>query len=488
MSQSEKKEAFQEETKVKNLDVTEDHDALGHFNEDDYIDSPPDGGYDAWMCCACVSAMNMVTWGANSAFGVFLAFYLDNNMFPGASATDYALIGGLVVFFTLLVLPYSSIMLVRYGYRITVFSGMIVQIVSYIGASFATTIVQLYWTQGILMGISSGIIFGANSIVLPGWFLKKRALANGFSHFGLGLGGAVFSLVVNALIQKTGNQKWALRTLGIISFIVCGTSMLFVKVRQSQQFLELKQKNTLDLIKDLVHYKVWLSVPLQLCSFWAFLANMGYIIFLFSLSNYSKSLGFSDNQSTIVLVMLSIAQAFGRPLSGFLSDKVGRVNFSMFGNFYICVFAFVYWINISNYASLVCFAIFLGLLVGISSVNIVTLVVDVTGLKKFPSGLFYSNSAMAVSSLISEVIALNLRDYSLVNQNPYFYCQLFVGSAYFAALLILIPFRFWKVNRMFSQLKDSKKLDEEVGTRYNDLLNDNSIWGFFKKAFYPVRV
>jgi Na+/melibiose symporter-like transporter len=237
--------------------------------------------------------------------------------------------------------------------------------------------------------------------------------------------------------------------------------MSLVKIRQSVKFEEKKLKSTKQLLKEVLDYKVWFSMPLQFATLWCFLGNTGYTICLFSLSNYARSLGFSHDQATNVTVALSVAQAFGRPSMGYFSEKFGHVNFTWMANLYVCVLVFGWWLNIHNYASLVCFAIFLGFYVGISSVNVVALVADVSGIADFPSALSYTSMWMAVSSIIAEVIALNLRDYSfegVPNRTPYFYCQTFVGCLYFVGLFALIPYRAWKVNRMLFQLKGSRKI------------------------------
>lgn len=461
----------------------------GAFNEDDYIDAPPDGGY-GWVCCACVSAMNFATWGANGSFGIMLAFFLESDEFPGATATDYALVVGLLNFFTLATMSTAGLMLFKFGYKATVSIGIVIQLSAYIGASFAKTIGQLQATQGFLLGLSFGIIFGANSIVLPSWFLKKRAVANGFSHMGLGLGGMTFSLLNNSLIQRTGDHKWALRAIGIISTVICVITMFIVKVRvpKNSQFNK-EDQSMKKILRGIFDLKVIKSWPLQLVTIWATLATMAYTICLFSLSNYARtSLGLSENQATNILVVFNLIQGFGRPLTGVLSEVVGRVNFTMFATFYICFMVLVFWINLHTYASLVAFVVLLGLFVGISSVNIVPLSVDVVGLNGFPAAFSYSNVFVGSSVLVSEVIGLNLRDFSLKSHTPYFPCQLFVGAVYFAGLMVLIPYREWRVRRMMNQMKDTSSLEEATRTRYEKLANDNSLRGFISRAFYITKI
>lgn len=54
------------------------------------------------------------------------------------------------------------------------------------------------------------------SVVIAQYFNKKRGLANGIVFAGGGLGGAVTSFVINALIERLGTA-WAYRVLGFIT-------------------------------------------------------------------------------------------------------------------------------------------------------------------------------------------------------------------------------------------------------------------------------
>jgi MFS family permease len=461
----------------------------GTFHEDDYIDAPPDGGY-GWVCCGCVSVMNMATWGANSSFGVLLSFYLESDEFPGATPTEFALMTGLLMFFTLSTISLSSILLYKFGYRLTVTCGIVIQLGAYIGASFATTVVQLIMTQGVLLGIAIGMIFGANSIVLPTWFLKRRAVAIGISQAGIGIGGIIFSLSSNALIQRTGDCKWALRSLGIISFVVCTITMFLVRIRRAStdRFAKDADVTVMDVIRSVMDYKVLRSFPLHLTTVWAGLASMGYVICLFSLSNYAISIGLTANQATITTVVFNLSQAFGRPLTGVCCEWVGRVNFSIFATLYTSFIVFVWWINVHSFGSLVAFSLFLGTFVAISSVTWTPLVVDVVGMNSFATASSWLTFWMASGNLVAEIIGLNLRDYSIVSQTPYFHCQIFVGAIYFVAAFFLVPYREWRVNRMLNQQKNSRDPADEGADQYDSIMKRNSLRAYFKRALLPVKI
>lgn len=454
----------------------------GLYAQEEYLDPPPDGGY-GWVCCFCVVVMNFATWGPNTSYGIFLSYFLTADYFPGATATDFALIGGLIIGLTMFLLPVSAVSLNVFGYKPTLACAIVLECVAFIASSFVRSIGALYVTYGVLLGISFGFIFGCNSVVLPGWFLKKRAFANGVTHIGVGLGGLVFSFAVHAMIDRTGNHKWAMRMLGVMSLVLNTVAMALVKVRKPANEAEVK-KSVKEIFKDIYDPQIFKMWPVQLCTLWSSLTTIGYVIMLFSLSNYALSIGLSTQQATNTLAMFNGAQIIGRPAMGYFSERFGRVNFTILAMVYSLILIFPYWLNISSYAQVVPFSLLLGLGVGIGSVNNVPLIADVVGLSHFAAGLGYNNFWNGAVSLVAEIIGLNLRDYRL--SKPYLHCQIFVGVAYFCGLLCLVPYREWKIRRMLDTKMNSKTTDEELRARYGRALEPGLV-NYFKRAFYLVK-
>lgn len=81
----------------------EDHAA----SDEKEPDEPPDGGY-GWVCVACCFLINAHTWGINSSYGVFLSYYLANDYYAGATALEFAFVGGLSISQALLVSPIAT--------------------------------------------------------------------------------------------------------------------------------------------------------------------------------------------------------------------------------------------------------------------------------------------------------------------------------------------------------------------------------------------
>jgi hypothetical protein len=63
--------------------------------------------------------------GLNSSYGVFLAYYLRNNTYPGATHLEYALVGSLSISLAMLVSPLATLTTRYFGTKITLFIGIL---------------------------------------------------------------------------------------------------------------------------------------------------------------------------------------------------------------------------------------------------------------------------------------------------------------------------------------------------------------------------
>lgn len=122
------------------------------------VDPCPNGGY-GWVCVACCFCINAHTWGINSSYGVFLQFYLDNNYYAGASALEFAFVGGLSISMALLISPIATTTTRLYSTNVTLLIGVFFEALALIGASFARHIWHLFLSQGVCFGWGMGFMF-----------------------------------------------------------------------------------------------------------------------------------------------------------------------------------------------------------------------------------------------------------------------------------------------------------------------------------------
>lgn len=298
---------------------------------------PPNGGY-GWVCVACCFFINGHTWGINSSYGIFLAHYLANNVFPGATYLDFAFVGGLSISQAMLVSPIATIVVGRFGTRVCLLTGVFLETLALVTASFAKEFWQLLLSQGLCFGYGMGFLFVGSVGIIPQWFTTRRSLANGIGAAGSGLGGLMYSLATQAIIQHI-SLGWAFRILGIVSGGVNLICALLIKDRN-------KHIGTRQLAFD---YTLFKRVGFWLVQGYGFFTMLGYIVLLFSLPNYANYIGLTPKQASVIGAVMNLGQGIGRPPIGYWSDAFGRINMAGTMTFLSGLFALVIWTNAKTY-------------------------------------------------------------------------------------------------------------------------------------------
>ncbi|PQE25913.1 hypothetical protein CJF30_00000649 [Rutstroemia sp. NJR-2017a BBW] len=413
------------------------------------VDEPPDGGY-GWVCVACVFLINAHTWGVNSSYGIFLSHYLSSNTFPGASSLEYAFVGGLSISLALFVAPVATICTRKFGTQATLSVGIGLETAGLLGASFAHRIWHLFLSQGVAFGFGMGFLFVGSVGVVPQWFSKRRSFANSIGTAGSGLGGLIYSLGTNAMIQSIG-LGWAFRVLAILACTVNVICTILVRDRN-------KAIGSVQMAFD---FQLFKRTEFLLMLGWGFFSMLGYIVLLFSLPNYARSIGLSAQQGSVIGALLNLGQGMGRPFVGYFSDAAGRINMAGTCTFLAGLFCLVIWIFAKSYGVLIFFALIVGTVSGTFWATIAPVGAEVVGLKTLPSALSITWIVLVLPCTFSEPIGLELR---ATTGDIYLHAQIFAGCMYLGGALCMWGVRAWKVK----ELEELRKGDREKELRDED--------------------
>ena len=288
------------------------------------------------------------------AYGIYLSHYLAEDTFPEASTWDYAFIGGFNFSIAMLIAPIVTVLTRKFGTHRTMIAGLVLQCGGFTAASSATRIWQLHISQGVLIGCGIGFLYIPSLPVLSQWFVRRRSLANGISAAGSGVGGAAFAWGTEAIIQRF-NISWALRITGIIALTANLAATTVIRdrnhvIQPSQRGFDTKLLRRYDVILLLA---------------WAFISMLGYIILLFSLSDFALSIGLSRAQATDVIGLLNVGTAVGRPIIGTLSDRWSRIDTAGVLTLVCGLSCFAFWLPATTFGLTVFFAIICGAVVGV---------------------------------------------------------------------------------------------------------------------------
>lgn len=415
------------------------------------IDEPPNGGF-GWIVVCCNFFINSCTWGINSTYAVFLAYYLSHDYFPNTSALAYAFIGGLSISLAMFVAPLATKCTATFGTKTTLHVGVFLETLSLISASFAHERYQIVLAQGVCFGFGMGFLFVGSVGVVPQYFTTKRSIANAISAAGSGLGGLVWSLSTQAMIDRLG-LPWAFRILGIASCAVNLTCSNIIKDRNAKVGARNRSFDW-DLLK---RPEVWLIQG------WSWLSMLGYVTVLFSLPAYARQIGLSAQQGSIIGAIFNLGQMLGRPFIGLASDRWGRINLASFFTFLCGIFCFVFWIPSEVVGSpmglLVFFSIVGGALAGTFWATVPAVAAEVVGLQDLGSALSWTWLIMVPPVTCAEPIALLIRRTG-AEDFVYIYAQIFCALSYVCGGLVLWVLRGWKIGEL-EELDRMKQVAEQ---------------------------
>jgi MFS family permease len=391
-------------------------------------DVPPEGLH-GWICAFCVFLINANTWGVNSAWAIFLARYLADSTFPGASQLEYALIGGLSISQSLLVSPLVAISNRKLGSKPTLLIGAVLVAVAWLGASFATRIWHLFLTIGCCFGYGMGFLYITAAAILPQWFLRHRSLAVGLASSGAGIGGLAYNLGAGAAVESLGIQ-WTYRVLSICSLLCNVACSLVLKDRNKQVKPSLRSFDH----KELSRVEVILVIG------WGFLTELGYIVLLYSLPHYALSIGLTARQGSIVGAMLSLGLGVGRPFIGYFSDSWGRINMAGLMTALCGILCIAIWLPAKSFGVLVTFALLAGPVCGIFWATVTAVTAEVVGLKRLPSTFGIICMALVLPTTFAEPLGLEI-----VSAAGFATSQGFVGAVFLLAAVCVWLLRSWKI-------------------------------------------
>ncbi|CDO93325.1 unnamed protein product [Kluyveromyces dobzhanskii CBS 2104] len=399
----------------------------------------PDGGY-GWVVCGCHFFLNFCTWGSNAGFAIYLTYYLESNRFPGATKEDYAAIGGLAFGAGLLFAPLINLFVIRTSPKTSIAVGIVLQGAALLLCAFSTKLWQVFLTQGLLVSLGLAFItIPATNLTTP-WFRRKRTLALGISAAGSGLGGILFNLAMQRILEIK-SLRWALISQCIINTVLSATALLLIRTRDNvvrETSKEIPRFFDSSLLKN---FAVWCLI------LYVSATMLGYVVLLYSLSAFAVSLGYSEKQGSIVSCMISAGGCAVRPLVGYMSDKVGPVTIGVIVHAIVGILCVAMWIPCRNLATAIAFSFLSGAFMGSIWPLLTSITSRVGGINKLPSIYSFTWPCIGMWAIVSPIIGLKLRSNDTTVANAYVNTAIFSGMGYFGAAFFLWLIRGYLIAR-----------------------------------------
>ncbi|KAM5354531.1 hypothetical protein ACJ41O_001178 [Fusarium nematophilum] len=365
-------------------------------------DSDPEDSRHGWVIVACVFAINTVTWGMNTTYGVYISYYIANNYFEGATYMRYAFVGGLSVSFAWFVAPGVNYLTKTFGIRVPTAAGAVAICLGQCLAGISKNFGAFLFFQGLVFGLGELPQRVPSQPVLPLWFEKRLSLAQGIATCGAGFGGLIFANTTRAALESIG-VRYTLLLNGCVSAVVLIPSVSFLKGRRRQVQAKTEPLQ-LHWLWHRVFFWVWT---------WGVFGVMGYFIALYSTASYATDgLSLSQSQGAALQSILAAGQVVGRPLVGQALDKAGRLNMAITANILASLSCLIIWLPARSFAILALFSITQGAFGGTVLCVIAPVATSAVGVVDVGSAMAIFWLMMVLPATFAQPAAVALIDYS----------------------------------------------------------------------------
>ncbi|KDQ20063.1 hypothetical protein BOTBODRAFT_385802 [Botryobasidium botryosum FD-172 SS1] len=298
---------------------------------------PVDGGVQAWTFLGLAFVLESLTWGLIFSYGIFQDYYTHHPPFNKSSETAIAAVGTVSLALQYMGLVFIITILERWPYirKGVMWAALALCCGSLIIASFATKVAHLIITQGILFGLGGAALYAAVLTLFSEWFVRRRSLAGSIMFGGSGLGGAIFPILLNALLERM-SWRWTLRIWAFGIAVPGCIAVWFAKGRMPIVRNQPSQAKPISL--SFFRAPLFITISTTL-----FIQAIGYFPVSLYMPSYATALGLPIIDGTLSLTVFNLASTTGQLIFGHLCDRTPYIRVMVISAVGSALSAYLIW-------------------------------------------------------------------------------------------------------------------------------------------------
>ena len=170
-------------------------------------------------------------------------------------------------------------------------------------------------------GASSAFIYLPGLTVVQRWYPERRGLVSGFFSMAFGVSAAVMSPIFSILLLKWGYEVLTLTTgctallIGLAASVLIRFPKVDPSATASATSMALDGRSVAEALKSRDFWCLWLT--------WVFAGAAGASMLVLA-TGFGLARGLNLAHAVALLTAFNLTNGFGRLISGYLSDRMGR--------------------------------------------------------------------------------------------------------------------------------------------------------------------
>lgn len=344
-----------------------------------------------WATFVCLATI----FGVSYSFAAFFESFAQEF---SAQRADVSFIFGLSGFVYFVMGAVGGMLADRFGPRIVCSAGMGLIALGLMGTSWATSLVSIYISYGLLAGLGIALVYTPSIASVQPWFTTRRGLAGGIASAGVGAGTLFVPMLVAfaiAAMPWREAMQWLAGGVLVVGVVAASLLKRAPAARRSATGQEAPG--------------LTLRETLRTPTFrWFYLATITASPVMFipfaHASAAARDMGIDDASAVGLVGVIGVGSLVGRFAIGWVADRIGRAKTLVLMQLSMGCSYFI-WAGASGYAWMFAFALWFGLSYGSIVSLLPAICMDYFGGRSVASivGTLYSGAALG--NLLGPVLA-----------------------------------------------------------------------------------